>query len=151
MNTLFNSQINKAAWLIRKEAAQDLGVSIKDISWKICLEMARKGEQYKTSKIILFFDEISEPIEQSEHIKRSSRILHRRLHYLSVTLIFPLCQINITRYCSLKEHGFEIKRNGAAKKLLLEFNINKSFSISVSPSGQRGLNKQLSLFEIAMA
>ena len=46
MNTLFSSQINKAAWIIRKAAAQDLGISVKDISWKTCLEMARKGEQY---------------------------------------------------------------------------------------------------------
>ena len=42
----FTSQINKAAWVIRKAAAKDLGVSIKEISWKVCLEMARKGEQY---------------------------------------------------------------------------------------------------------
>jgi len=47
MKTLFSTSINKAAWLIRKAAAKDLGVGVKEISWKICLDMAKKGEDYE--------------------------------------------------------------------------------------------------------
>jgi len=46
MKTLFSTSINKAAWLVRKAAAKDLGVGVKEISWKICLDMAKKGEKY---------------------------------------------------------------------------------------------------------
>ncbi len=46
----FSTETNKAAWIIRKAAAKDLGVQVKDISWKICLDMAMKGESYEQKR-----------------------------------------------------------------------------------------------------
>lgn len=44
MKTNFTSQLNRAAWAIRKAAAQAMNVRISDVSWKVCLDMARNNE-----------------------------------------------------------------------------------------------------------
>lgn len=40
----FTSDINRRAWQIRRQAAAEMRCKIMDVSWKICLEMARNGE-----------------------------------------------------------------------------------------------------------
>ncbi len=46
MKTNFTSQLNCAAWAIRKAAAQAMNVRVSDVSWKVCLEMARNNETF---------------------------------------------------------------------------------------------------------
>lgn len=46
MKTNFTSQLNRAAWAIRKAAAQAMNVRVSDVSWKVCLEMARNNETF---------------------------------------------------------------------------------------------------------
>ncbi len=46
MKTYFTSQLNRAAWAIRKAAAQAMNVRVSDVSWKVCLDMARNNETF---------------------------------------------------------------------------------------------------------
>lgn len=46
MKTNFTSQMNRAAWAIRKAAAQAMNVRVSDVSWKVCLDMARNNETF---------------------------------------------------------------------------------------------------------
>ena len=48
MKTNFTSQLNRAAWAIRKAAAQAMNVRVSDVSWKVCLEMARNNEEFSS-------------------------------------------------------------------------------------------------------
>lgn len=40
----FDSQTNRRAWAIRREAAARMGVALMSVSWGECLKMARAGE-----------------------------------------------------------------------------------------------------------
>ena len=65
----FSSELNKKAWAIRKASAKDLNVPIKEISWKVCLEMAKNGEAYKKQEIKYFHPDMKLRNQISEEFR----------------------------------------------------------------------------------